>query len=498
MSFLRPQDAAAQPLERTSRWLTAVMAVAAGLIVICFGVRLTVSWRNYGDLANEGGIWTTLALDANDGVLYRPLVSDLGYGGTRYGPLHVLLHAGLIRAGIPPVTGGFLIGVATAAAAMAGLFTLLRRLEVPASLAVLILCFFLAAVCVRSGILSIKADLLAAALDVWGLVAVVSAADRPTARFSPAIPLAAVCFALAAMSKVTSIFGIVAATLWFLTRREKKRAVWLAAIYILCVLLAVLAVQWASQGRAIAIFRACGSAGGGLHRLTKAPPLFFQRIFLNDKAVGGFWTVAILLLLARRKWTDLTTILLIVTSLGTLAIFGSPGTDINHLIDLQMASLLLVAVQFRSGRMARVVVPLVASVMVIHAAASSLGDVKRMLAEHRRRELDAALLDAGNSRVRGPLLTENPVLPILAGNRPYMLDYVMFGVLDLKDPRFGQKLRDDLANQRFRAVIIGPWLTQNAEPRAFNPWPEILERMKERYELRAVEYRTAIYLPKPR
>jgi len=29
MSFLRPQDAAAQPLERTSRWLTAVMAVAA-------------------------------------------------------------------------------------------------------------------------------------------------------------------------------------------------------------------------------------------------------------------------------------------------------------------------------------------------------------------------------------------------------------------------------------------------------------------------------------
>ena len=149
-------------------------------------------------------------------------------------------------------------------------------------------------------------------------------------------------------------------------------------------------------------------------------------------------------------------------------------------------------------RIARVAVPLVASAMVIHASASSLGDVKSMLGEHRRQNFDAVLRDAGNSRVRGPLLTEDPILPILAGNRPYLLDYVLFGVLDLKDPGYGKKLRDDLANQRFRAVIIGPWLTQNAEPRQFNPWPAILDRMRDRYELSATEYRTLVYLPKRR
>lgn len=488
----------------------AVMTVAAGLIVICCGVRTFVSWRNYGDLDNEGGIWTTMAQDASDGMLYRPLVSDLGYGGTRYAPLHALLHARLMKAGIDPVTGGFLLGVAATAFVMGGFYVLLRRLEVPASFAVLTACFFLAPYCVRSGILSIKADLLAAGLDVWGLAAVTFLsggsialpgafpAARPAARWWPAMLLAAVCFVLAAMSKVTIVFGIASAFVWLLMRGEKKKAISLAAVFALGVLLAVLAVQWASDGRAVAVFRACASAAGGWHRLAKAPAGFFPAVFSHDKAVGGFWVTAILLLAARRQWTGLPTILLIFTSVGTLVLFGTRGIDINHLIDLYLASLLLLAVQFRTGRAARIVVPLVMSAMVIHAATSCLREAKQMRVEKRRQVMEAILIDAGKSGLKGPMLAENPMLPILAGDRPYMLDAFMLSVIDLRYPQVDQRLTDDLVHQRFSAVIITADLTHDIRPTPLDHWPTLLQRMKEHYELKMVEDKNLIYLPKAR
>jgi hypothetical protein len=64
-----------------------------------------------------------------------------------------------------------------------------------------------------------------------------------------------------------------------------------------------------------------------------------------------------------------------------------------------------------------------------------------------------------------------------------MLDCFIFSVIEMKHPRFGDKLRDDLAHQRFRAVIVTPELTHNTI-------------MRTRYELKATEGRTMVYLPK--
>ncbi|MGD0140755.1 MAG: hypothetical protein ABSD28_17955, partial [Tepidisphaeraceae bacterium] len=92
----------------------------------------------------------------------------------------------------------------------------------------------------------------------------------------------------------------------------------------------------------------------------------------------------------------------------------------------------------------------------------------------------------------------NPTLPILAGERPYMLDCFMFSVIDLKHPGVGDKLRDDLAHQRFRAVIVTPELTHNTMPTPTDPWPGFLILMRTRYELKATEGRNLVYLPKMR
>jgi len=483
-----------------TRPILALLLAASGLLAAGCAVRQVVSWRNYGDLEDEGGIWTAIALDARDGILYRPIVSDIGYGGTRYGPLHAVLHAGLLKAGMAPIPSGFLIGLVTAAAAIAGIYQLMRRLKVPASFAIALTSFFLAAFSVRSGILSIKADLLAAALDVWGLIATLPLADpiqKPEARRWPATLLAGTCFALAAASKITSLFGIATVVTWLLLRGKTKSAARLVAVFCIAVTAAVLAVQWASGGRAIGVFAASAAAGGGLGRLAQAPLFFFPAIFSRDRVVGGFWIAAVVMILTRRNWTSLESLLLGYSTLGTMAIFGSRGTDMNHLMDLHLASLLVLAVACQTGWIARAALLLMAAIS-LHAAHSCINDVDYIRQHHPRAAMLACLADAAASPVRGPLFAENPILPILAGERPYVLDCFMFSVIDLKHPAVGDRLRDDLARQRFRAVIVTGELTHNTMPTPTDPWPGFLILMRTRYELKATEGRNLVYLPKRR
>ena len=476
--------------------MLAVLYVTAALVVIACFARQIVSFRTWGDLENEGGMWVTLAVDARDGILYRPLVSDIGYGGTRYGPVHIELQAALMKVGVAPINSGFLLGMITAGITLAGIYTLMRRFNSPAPLAVVMTSFFLSAFCVRSGILSIKSDLLAAGLDMWGLIAALPLMEKDSqTKKKLATIIAAICFALAAASKVTSLFGIATVVTWLLLRRENKIAVRLIAAYLIACLILTLLVQWASQGRGIGIFLSAAGAGGGLRRLAQAPSIFFGRIFSRDRAVGGFWVAALLMIFARRNWTSLPTLLFAYSTLGTLAIFGSPGTDMNHLMDLHLASLLVLAVECQFGRFALAILCLTVLV-VLHSAHSCINDIHDMRRLNTRGNLYASLADVANSSVNGPLLAQNPVLPIIAGERPYLLDYFLFQVRDWKHPAFGDKMRDDLAHQRFRAVIVNPDLGASDVSSSSDPWPGLLDLMKTRYEFKATEGWNVVYLPK--
>ena len=57
--------------------------VCAQLFFAAFSVFLVAAWKNYEHLNPTAGVWTASAIDASKGVLYRPIESDIGYGGTR-------------------------------------------------------------------------------------------------------------------------------------------------------------------------------------------------------------------------------------------------------------------------------------------------------------------------------------------------------------------------------------------------------------------------------
>jgi len=450
----------------------------AALLVCCFCARTFASWWNWGDLDHASGTWIAMAIDARDGVLYRPIVSEIGYGGTRYAPLHALIQAGLLELHVDPITGGYLIGIVSAALLATGAYHLMRRLEVAPTTALIMSCLLASAHCLAVGVAGIRGDLLAAAFDVCGLAAVAGLA----------IPLAGICFILAFATKVTCVFGIVTSVAWLCCTGQRRRAFQLAAIWTIGVAAGVLMTQWASQGRAVGIFIACADGGGQLMTLLLAPLAMLNNAIHYDPIALAFWLTALLFLPGNIRSTSLPAMLLLVTTVGTVAIFGTPGTNINHLIDLHAAALVFLATRCRSARFGglAMIAPLALALVCACVCLEQAGHIHL---EQRRATMEAVLADVANSPVAGPMLSENPMLPIVAGQRPYLLDAYMFRVLGARAPSVAAKMWDDIGHQRFSAIVI-------YSRHSFGP--AFMDRMQRSYALVSQHGDYQVFFPRPR
>ena len=89
-----------------SHRLELLLAGSALVVVILSGARAAVFWPAAAYLNTTAGAWTGLANDFANGVFYRAPLGPDGYGGTRYFPLHVILHAGVMKVSADPVWSG--------------------------------------------------------------------------------------------------------------------------------------------------------------------------------------------------------------------------------------------------------------------------------------------------------------------------------------------------------------------------------------------------------
>src|SRR4051812_43474390 len=97
-----------------ARWVRTVRALlvagaATALLVSAARAARGIPGETSIAVNHVSGVWTGLAVDFAGGELYRPLISDAGYGGTRFFPLHFVSHGVLIRAGLGPVAAGDLL-----------------------------------------------------------------------------------------------------------------------------------------------------------------------------------------------------------------------------------------------------------------------------------------------------------------------------------------------------------------------------------------------------
>jgi hypothetical protein len=228
---------------------------------------VAVFWPNDTFLNTTSGVWTALATDLLNGVFYRPLFGPDGYGGTRYFPLHFVLHAGWIKLIGDPVRAGYLMSGVGTLLLVGGVAVLLRKsgatLLAAASCAVLML----ASQVTQLALLSVRGDMLPVALTVWGLVFSLTA---PPGR-RRALLTAAALFSLAFASKLTSVAGVLGTCVWLVRVRRRSDAALLLGATAAGYLLVLGAMQLASGGTAMDILLQSGVSGAGLKALLLAP-----------------------------------------------------------------------------------------------------------------------------------------------------------------------------------------------------------------------------------
>jgi hypothetical protein len=463
------------------------------LILLAAASRAAVCWENARYITPTDGVWPVLATDLTHGVFYRPLFGPLGYGGTRYFPLFFVLYALLLKLGVPLLTSGYLLSAMSILLLMVGTYRLTRRLGAAPWLAACSTGTILASGSVQLSLLSIHDDGLACALNVCGLA--VTAHPRLT---HGKVLLAASLFTLAWSTKITTVFGFAAAFFWLCFTGFSRRA-WELAAETVAGYLAVAATMFlASDGRVLRIFSACASAGTHLVRLALGPFHMLSLVVRDDPGLLLFLFLALLLVPAK-PLRSLPVLFFLATFAATALIFGAPGTSWNHLLDLQVASVVVISacladkkthVSSIVGTYALALVTLLASVAVVHTFQAE----DRAFAAHRFERAIALIGDTNK-----PILSENPFLPVMAGQRPYVMDPFMLRVVREKIPNFGEPLLNRLRERAFSAVV----LNKDVQTATGELWyktdifgPGFLSALSEGYRLGSVVDEQYIYLPR--
>jgi hypothetical protein len=472
------------------------LAIGAAVTIAASCWRLTTSLASWGQLDHLSGIWTALATDlARWSTFYRPILAPEGYGGTRYFPLPFVLQAALVRLGAPPVAAGQALAVVAGLSVALATFFLLRRLGARTAIAATAAPLVLASASFQWGLTSIHGDLLPTALDVLGL-ALVATERREDAR--PRVALAALAFTLAFSAKATMVFGAASAALWLALAGKRRDALTLAGLCALGGIGVLTIVQLASGGLFLPSFLACAGAGAQAENVLRAPLLLVSTLARDDPATGALALLGALGVASGRfPRRDVASIFFAVTAVLAPLLFATRGTGFNQLVDLHVASVVLLAVAIDR---AQVPEDLGSIALAAATAAGTLLAVVRFDAEDRggHREACEALV-AELPREGGPILSENPLIPVVAGERAFLLDPFMFMVVSRNRPDLVDDLRARLAAKKFRAVVLrsdpatemGRYLLKH-----IHLGPEFLEALEASYDLAWRRGPYLVYLPR--
>ncbi len=459
-----------------------MVAAAVGVVAVWLAVAAG-HLRDRFLLSHVSGEWMALASYARDGILYPPAYQDGFYGGTRYGAIPILLHAGLYALVGDPILSGKLLSLAGMGGLLASLWLLVKRIGGSAGLAAMAGALLLQTASGWAAGLNIGADALAAAVQVAALVAV-AGSPAPGRGLAPVV--AGTLCAVAFFVKVNAISATVGIGLFYLL--TDRRALLRFALAGSCAGVLLAAAVWvASGGRALdgfgqQIFAGRGAASFlGLRVLGLA--LVSVVYGLHRDAVEAWALVPVCavivgLAVARGRLTVIQVTAVVAFGLA-VTFFTNPGIASNHLVDLACLLLLVVA---EAGARAwtalrsrpagppapRAVAPgvafLLCALSFLWMSASAFP-----VSGHIGQAREAVRILLGRQRPADPdgdptswnrvlraddrVLSSDASLPILMGQRPVVLSSFMVKVVTDADPEAGAALARRLDAREFDWVV---------------------------------------------
>ena len=254
---------------------------------------------------------------------------------------------------------------------------------------------------------------------------------------------------------MTTVFGVAAVFVaWLLAKRAKEAGELAIATGVgYAVVLGTMYV--ASGGRVFAIFKACAGGGGSLSYTIQAPIHLISKALDVDPAFLFFLIPAFIFglqyFLQNKK--DLWPIYFAFVLAVTTVIFGSLGIGINHLFDLQVAAVILLAIATsRVSTLTEIGTGILAASLLVCIVPTSQGLHGDLTRPSFRNNVDEVLLRLhSDSR---PILAENPLVAIKSGKSPYLLDPFMFRILAMKQPALANDMWDKMKHRNFAAVVL--------------------------------------------
>lgn len=440
------------------------VAWAGSLVILAGAIRLVLwYWPGAVPLDVTSGVWTALAKDFSDGVLYRPVFGPSGYGGTRYMPLFFVAHGALIRLGLDPVSAGLGLTALSAVLFDLALYVTLRELGVRPALALPFSLLGHATVSVQLLTLATKCDLLASALNLGAVAAALRYARRPRRA---TLVLTVLAPAAAFFTKLTTVSGAIAALALLRSRGGRRPALAASLALFLLVTAAFALLLAASDARVWTSMQAVGSGGVSLLYAARFP-LWFGLAMVEDPLylliflTALFWAVRE----TRRRRFAFALGYFWLTLAVTAPVFASPGTDNNHLIDLLGACILVLGhVSEHVADGAKVATALPAALAGLTAISwlpgmVSVGSVVAGAGRPERRTIAAIVDRAGGAE---HILSENPLIPVLAGGRPVVSDAFSLHILAARMPEVRADFARRLADGEFPIVVLDDWSASDA------------------------------------
>jgi hypothetical protein len=500
----RPAAAARSPWLPRSVIVTATAISSAALVAHAWPA-LTGIYLNL-----VSGIWLALGRDLAAGLFYRDLISDVGYGGTRYFPLFFLPIGALIRGGVPPLAAGWMVSGLAAVVLASGLARVARALGAPTAVAIFAAATSVAPYFVQQTIFEIRADVLAAGLNLWGLAFVIQAdrawqscLDPESRRVASPTGLAVLFFTLAVLTKITSV-ALPLSVIVGLAISGRRAVAWpLASRLTLSAATFLIGVHVFSDGRAITSWRACmfaGSSGG------QAISSLFAGEFLPLVGYSHFlatlFGLMVVALVASRLRAP--AVVFAGVTLATAFALSSPGTvasnQVVEWIEIAFALLLWIAAERDRLR------PLAMGLLAVFMVWASLQDFVRTRALASRSDAVPAnvtrqaivkrIADAGP----GPVLAESALWPVLAGQQAYLLDPFALRVIMESRPDIAADLSSKI-NARFFSIVLLQMDPTTERGRGHYEhvhfgWP-IIERILANYRLDSQPARDVyVYVPR--
>jgi hypothetical protein len=309
-----------------------VLASAGLAVLLSWAVLAFVHARDRYQTDFVSGVYASLAARLNEGVLYPEPFDGSHYAGTRYMPLHLVLHAGLARLSGEYLLSGKVLTCSLGLILFAQLFVLLRRLGCGWGLALALPALVAVSEPGLLALTTIRGDLLPVVLQVAALMLLAPPALPGRVRSA----LAGLLCALAVLAKLSAGWAALAALL-MLTRGRHWRclAVFLAA-WLLPLLAALLALHLASSGRMLDNFTVFSAAGIRRTGFLRGPFVFVYHLVHGGRAVGLLVPLVVIevLLAVRARRLTIYHLALLACVPVLLVIFTDVGADYNHVLDL--------------------------------------------------------------------------------------------------------------------------------------------------------------------